>query len=76
MLIGAFGRHTSTWRSNQETVAQEKRLVRLFDRRGLFTAGVRQRRQSDRLIGELLTEQSQYAAVNLVETEFVDSEER
>jgi len=37
---------------------------------------VRQGRQSDRLIGELLTEQAQDATVNLVQTELVDSEER
>src|ERR1039458_9681614 len=76
MVVGPLGRDTPARRSDQQTVAKEERLVGVFDRRGLLTTGVGQGRESDRLIGELLTEQSQDAPVDLVETELIDPEER
>ena len=65
VLVRPFGRDATTGRSNQQTVAQQVRLVRVLDGRGLFTTGVGQSRESDRLIGELIDRASRIRRSNL-----------
>ena len=75
MAVRLFGPHSPPGRTDQEALAQQIRLVRIFNGRRLLPTGVRQRRQSNWLLGELTAQQIQNPPVNLVQTVFINPEE-
>ena len=76
--VGVRGRHRDApaWRAGEHPLLDQERLVHVLDRLGLLADADRQRRQADRAAAELAAQGVEDGAVDLVEAELVDPEQR